>query len=127
MGARRGIVQLKRALFGGDVEHQHLRGRLWFLLIVAVALDALGTPIAFLLGSDSTFGFWKAASWSTSVLLTGGSSVTAPDKIGIHSTEIVLQFAAVSLIATLAGSFAAFFHRVSQRREEEEGGVRRGE
>jgi hypothetical protein len=100
--------------------HQHLRSRLVFVFVTTLALDALasmlilgferhapGTEITSL--GDSIF-------WTSTQLLTVSSQLPNPLSTPARVLDIFLQAYAISVVAILAGSFGAFFHRRGMER-----------
>ena len=101
--------------------HEHLRSRLLFVLIATLALDAVasllimgfehhaaGTQITTL--GDSVF-------WTSTQLLTVSSQLPNPISTPARVLDIFLQAYAISVVAILAGSFGAFFHRRGMERD----------
>ena len=90
--------------------HKRLRARLLMVLFVTIALDLVLTVLSFLSAGGDIGGRWPSAlGWTTSQLLTGGSSYQVESGWG-HLIEVVAQMYSVTVVAALAGSFAAFFH-----------------
>ena len=101
--------------------HEHLRARLAFILIATIALDAVasllilgferhapGTEITTL--GDSVF-------WTSTQLLTVSSQLPNPISTPARVLDVFLQAYAISVVAILAGSFGAFFHRRGLERD----------
>jgi hypothetical protein len=59
----------------------------------------------------------SAAFWTTTQLATISSSMTNPVTTGGRILDVVLEIYAITVVATLAGSFASFFHRRSHERD----------
>jgi hypothetical protein len=100
-------------LRGESHTHRILRGRLTFLLGATLLLDAIGTILMFWFehahrgsGFDDLGGalFWVSAQLTT-VSSQMPNPVTTPGRV----LDIVLEIWAISVVATLAGSLAAFF------------------
>jgi hypothetical protein len=109
-----------RVLRGETPTHTDLRDRIIVIgaftlvvdLIASVAIlmlerDATGTKITNL--GDSIF-------WVSTQLLTVSSQLPNPITPGARVLDIFLQAIAISVVATLAGSFGAFFHQRSKER-----------
>jgi hypothetical protein len=80
------------------------------ILIVSVVFDLVLAVISWLwAGGDPGNGFLPALAWVTSQLVAGGSSYNVTSGWG-HFVEIVAQIYGITVVAALAGSFAAFFH-----------------
>jgi succinate dehydrogenase hydrophobic anchor subunit len=110
------VVDLRK----DSAAHRHLRGRLTALALAIVSLYVVIGAIIWLVGDEGLAG-WRAFAWTASQLLTGGSSLTAASPAA-HALEGVLQIWAVFVIAALAGSFGAFFHRRGLERDPSETG-----
>jgi hypothetical protein len=100
--------------------HQHLRERLIAIALVTLVVDAVGSVIVFMFernvdGTEiTTFG--DSLFWTTTQLLTVSSQLPNPISTGGRITDVFLQVYAISVVATLAGSFGAFFNRRSLER-----------
>jgi hypothetical protein len=108
MGAEIGMV-----LRGESHTHRLLRSRLTFLFAATVVLDALATVLMYLFehherssGFDDLGGalFWVSAQLTT-VSSQMPNPVTTPGRI----LDVALEVWAISVVATLAASLAAFF------------------
>jgi hypothetical protein len=98
--------------------HSQLRERVKTLIIVVLAADIVGWLLTLAL-SGTGESVWKAWAWSTSQLLVGGSTVQLDgESPWAELIEIGLQIIAVFVVAALAGSFGAFFHRRGLERSE---------
>ena len=106
------IVSVAR---GDTSTHEHLRGRLVAVTVIAVLLDVIGAGLMFLLEHNAdrteihTIG--DAAFFCTAQLLTVSSSMVNPLTTGGRIVDLVLEFYAITVVATIAGSFGAFFLR----------------
>jgi hypothetical protein len=100
--------------------HLHLRERLIAIAFVTILVDAVGSVIVFLFERHAdgtqitTFG--DSLFWTTTQLLTVSSQLPNPISTGGRITDVFLQLYAISVVATLAGSFGAFFNRRSLER-----------
>jgi hypothetical protein len=107
--------ELGAVLRGDTITHELLRSRLLFLLVVTVILDAAASTLIFLFerhasGTEiTTFG--DAVFWTSTQLLTVSSQLPNPISTPARVLDIFLQAYAISVVALLAGSFGAFFHR----------------
>jgi hypothetical protein len=116
--ASREAVKVARA---ATPTHEHLRSRLVFLCIATVALDALASLLIFVferrqLGTEiTTFG--DSVFWTSTQLLTVSSQLPNPISTPARVLDVFLQAYAISAVAVLAGSFAAFFHRRGMERD----------
>jgi hypothetical protein len=113
--------EVHRVLRGATTTHAHLRSRVAAVVVVTIALDAVasvlillferhapGTKIANI--GDSVF-------WTSTQLLTVSSQLPNPISTPARVLDIGLQAYAISVVAVLAGSFGAFFHRRSMERD----------
>jgi hypothetical protein len=107
------IVQDSHALAGVS-PHRQLRGRLIAVVAVSVLLDLV---VALGVHAFGNSDLRHCFVWTTSQLLTGGAGVSVTP-FWTHYLELVLEVWAVTAIAALAGSFAAFFHRVQLTHEQ---------
>jgi hypothetical protein len=106
---------------GHTPTHEHLRGRLVFLFVVTVAVDAVASLLIFLFERNAegteitTFG--DSVFWTTTQLLTVSSQLPNPISTPARVLDVFLQAYAISAVAILAGSFGAFFHRRGNERD----------
>jgi len=93
--------------------HRALFGRLSFLLLATLALDAVATVVMYLLEHDdrqSGFSTLGGALFWTSAQLTTVSSQLPNPVTGLGKVvDILLEVWAISVVALLAGSLASFF------------------
>jgi hypothetical protein len=86
------------------------------LFIVTVAFDLLLALISWKWAKgDPGRGFFQAIAWTTSQMVAGGSSYAVNSGLG-HVVENVAQIFGITVVAALAGCFAAFFHRRQSER-----------
>jgi hypothetical protein len=106
--------------------HQHLRERLVAVAAVSVVVDLVASVAIYFLERNAsgtqihTFG--DAVFFTTSQLLTISSSVANPLSDGGKIIDLVLELYAITVVASLAGSFSAFFTRRGHERELEAAG-----
>lgn len=95
--------------------HDHLRARLVFIIVATVALDAVASVLIFFFErhADGTkiTNFGDALFWTSTQLLTVSSQLPNPISTPARTLDVFLQAYAISIVAMLAGSFGAFFHR----------------
>jgi hypothetical protein len=119
--------ELGMVLRGESRTHRFLRSRLMFLLVATLVLDALATVLMFTFEHDVRgSGFddlGGALFWVSAQLTTVSSQMPNPLTTPGRVLDIVLEVWAISAVATLAGSLAAFFHA----RHMEQGGLHPGE
>jgi hypothetical protein len=105
--------------------HQHLRSRLVLLFIATVTLDAVASVLIFAFerhapGTEIT-NLGDSVFWTSTQLLTVSSQLPNPISTPARVLDIFLQAYAISIVAILAGSFGAFFHRRGMERDPVEG------
>jgi hypothetical protein len=112
---RRGIREIQNVLRGATPTHAHLRSRVSFVLAATLLLDAVASVLVLLFerhasGTQIT-DFGDAVFWTSTQLLTVSSQLPNPISTPARVLDIFLQAYAISVVAVLAGSFGAFFHR----------------
>lgn len=100
---------------GGTPTHEHLRSRVVFVLLASVLLDAVASVLIFVFErrADGTgiTTLGDAVFWTSTQLLTVSSQLPNPISTPARVLDVLLQAYAISVVAVLAGSFGAFFHR----------------
>jgi TctA family transporter len=117
---RRLLAELRDIAKASPGPHQHLRERLLAVgavtLIVAVACGLL----AFLFerhGSHTEIHtLWDGFFWASTQLLTVSSQMKNPVTTGGRILDLFMEAYAITVVASLAGSFGAFFHVRSRQR-----------
>jgi hypothetical protein len=118
MRAAREVHAVVRGL---TATHLHLRERLIAIFVATFAYDILASTAIFFFerheqGSKiTTFG--DSLFWTSTQLLTVSSQLPNPISTGARILDIGIQFWAISVVATLAGSFGAFFNRRGLERD----------
>jgi hypothetical protein len=106
---------------GGTPTHAHLRSRILFLLVATVILDLVASVFIYLFerhaaGTEiTTLG--DSLFWTSTQLLTVSSQLRNPISTPARVLDVFLQAYAISVVAMLAGSFGAFFHRRGLERD----------
>jgi hypothetical protein len=112
-GVRHTAAEIRMVLRGESHTHRILRSRLTFLLGATVVLDAIGTILMYLLEHDDRgSGFHTlggALFWVSAQLTTVSSQMPNPVTAPGRALDIVLEVWAISVVAMLAASLAAFF------------------
>ncbi len=102
---------------GATSTHAHLRRRLGTIVIVTAFFSALCTLIVYVTERHAQgteiHNVFDAFLFSTSQLLTA-SSVANPTTDFGKVLELFFDIYAITVVATLAGSFGAFFHQRSK-------------
>jgi hypothetical protein len=101
--------------------HERLRSRLTFLFVATVALDAVASVLVLMFERHAngtqitTLG--DSIFWTSTQLLTVSSQLPNPISTPARVLDVFLQAYAISVVAILAGSFGAFFHRRGMERD----------
>jgi hypothetical protein len=99
---------------GDKPHHERLHRRVLAILTATLCLEVAATLLMFsfhgLEKSRSLDELGDAAVWSASQLLAGGSSLSTSSFIG-HVLEVVLELWALTFVAALAASVAAFLQQ----------------
>ena len=102
---------------GTTPTHRDLRDRLTVVIAVTVLVDLVCGVLALLLerGIRGTeiHGLGDALFFSTTQLLTVSSSIRNPLSTGGRLLDVGMELYAITVVASLAGMTASFFHRRS--------------
>ena len=117
---RTGFREIRDILHASSPAHVHLRSRLTFVLGATLLVDAVASVLILLFerhahGTEIT-NLGDSVFWTTTQLLTVSSQLPNPISAPARVLDIVLQAYAISVVAVLAGSWGAFFHRRSMER-----------
>jgi len=118
---RRGVREIRNVLRGATPTHEHLRSRISFVVEATVLLDVVAS--ALILGFErhasgtEITNLGDALFWTTTQLLTVSSQLPNPISAPARVLDVFLQAYAISVVAVLAGSFGAFFHRRGMERD----------
>ena len=109
-----------RVIHGETPTHSDLRDRLIAIATATVVLDLVASVVILFLerhqnGTEIT-NFGDSIFWVTTQLLTVSSQIHNPVSTGARVIDVILEAWSIAIVATLAGSFAAFFHRRSHER-----------
>ena len=101
--------------------HEHLRSRLVFLFLATIVLDIVASGVVFVFerhaeGTEIT-NYGDSLFWTSTQLLTVSSQLPNPISTPARVFDVFLQAYAISVVAILAGSFGAFFHRRGNERD----------
>ena len=113
--------EIHKVVRGATPTHEHLRSRITFVVGATLLLDAVASVLIFLFerhasGTKIT-NIGDAAFWTTTQLLTVSSQLPNPISAPARVLDVFLQAYAISVVAVLAGSFSAFFHRRGLERD----------
>jgi hypothetical protein len=118
---REGGRELVKVAQARTPTHERFRDRLTFLLVATVMVDAVASVLIYFFERHadrteiSTIG--DSLFWTSTQLLTVSSQLPNPISTPARVLDIFLQAYAISIVAFLAGSFAAFFHRRGMERD----------
>ena len=100
--------------------HLHLRQRLFAIGVATFGVAIACTLLAYLLErhgpQTEIHSLFDAFFWASTQLLTVSSSIKNPVTDGGKLLDVFMEAYAITVVATLAGSFGAFFHRRSLER-----------
>jgi hypothetical protein len=106
---------------GASYTHIYLRNRLLAIAWVTVALGVISTLVVYFTerhaAGTQIHTLFDAFLYAMSQLLTA-SSVATPTTNTAKVLQLFFDIYAITVVATLAGSFGAFFHRRSQEHDE---------
>jgi hypothetical protein len=102
--------------------HYHLRRRILIIFGTTAVFAVICTVIIYLAEHRARGGeirsLWDSFLFATSQLLTGSSVANPHTKLG-KILELIFDLWAITVVASLAGSFGAFFHARSKEMNEE--------
>ena len=95
--------------------HRHLRERIVAIALISVVADLVCAVLIFLFerhapGTDVK-SIGSALFFSSTQLLTVSSSMANPLTTAGRVLDVLMEAYAITVVASLAGSFGAFFHR----------------
>jgi hypothetical protein len=101
--------------------HERLRARIGFVVLVTVLLDAVASVLILLFERHAPrteiTNLGDAVFWTSTQLLTVSSQLPNPISTPARVLDVFIQAYAISVVAVLAGSFGAFFHRRGLERD----------
>jgi hypothetical protein len=107
--------ELRKVIRGDGHEHDKFRRRIATLILVTAVIDVIGTTLMYLLEhgeKGSAIGsVFESFFWVTTQLLTVSSQMPNPVTNGGRIVDIFLQISAITVVATVAASFAAFLQK----------------
>lgn len=115
------VREIHRVVRAATPTHEHLRSRITFVVVATLILDAVASVAIFFFerhasGTQIT-NIGDAVFWTSTQLLTVSSQLPNPISTPARVLDVFLQAYAISVVAVLAGSFGAFFHRRSLERD----------
>src|SRR2546421_2503730 len=107
--------ELAMILRAATPTHLHLRERISRILLVTVGVDIVATALVYVFDHHArgteihTVG--DAIFWTSGQLLTVSSQLKNPISTFARIVDIAIELWSITVVATLAGAFGAFFHR----------------
>ena len=106
---------------GHTPTHEHLRARIVGITVMTIAV-ALVASVLILMFERRAPGtqisnYGDSLFWTATQLLTVSSQLPNPISTPARVLDVGLQAYAISVVAALAGSFGAFFHRRGMERD----------
>jgi hypothetical protein len=115
------VEEIRKIVRGTTPTHAHLRSRLVVVVVATVVLDAVASVL--ILGFErhapgtKITNIGDAVFWTSTQLLTVSSQLPNPLSTPARVLDVFLQAYAISVVAVLAGSWGAFFHRRGMERD----------
>jgi ABC-type phosphate/phosphonate transport system permease subunit len=114
---RRSGREIAAVARGSTAAHADLRERVVAVIVVTLVLDLILSVLVLFAerhapGTD-IHSFGSALFWTTSQLLTVSSQMANPLTTEGRVLDVIMEIYAITVVATLAGSFGAFFHHRS--------------
>jgi len=115
------LSDIRNVIRAATPTHAHLRDRLVAVAVISLGVDLVASILIYLFehhakGTD-IHGWGDALFFTTAQLLTVSSSMVNPLTAGGRVLDLILELYAITVVATLAGSFAAFFQRRGHERD----------
>lgn len=109
------------AVVRGETEtHLHLRRRIVAIAAISIVVDLVCGVLVFLFErhahGTAIKGIGSALFFSSTQLLNVSSSMPNPLTTAGRILDVLMEAYAITVVASLAGSFGAFFHRRSDER-----------
>lgn len=105
---------------GATETHLHLRRRIVAIAAISLVVDLVCGVLVFLVERHAhgteVKGIGSALFFSSTQLLTVSSSMPNPLTTAGRILDVLMEAYAITVVASLAGSFGAFFHRRSDER-----------
>jgi hypothetical protein len=115
------VQEIHNVVRGATPTHEHLRSRIAFVVGATLVLDAVASVLIFLFERHASGteirNIGDAVFWTSTQLLTVSSQLPNPISTPARVLDVFLQAYAISVVAVLAGSFGAFFHRRGLERD----------
>ncbi len=113
---RRIVDDIRAVVRASSMPHSHLRDRLGAALALTLVVDIVAGSLLFLLERDhpqtDIHTLWDALFFTTSQLTTLSSAMANPVTVSGRVLCLLIDIYAITVVATVAGMFGAFFsHR----------------
>jgi hypothetical protein len=116
-------LEVRDVARGATPTHHHLRDRLVAVALFTVAVNLVCAVLALLLERHApqteVKSFGSALFWTSTQLLTVSSQFKNPITTGGRVLDVFMEAYAITVVATLAGSFGSFLHHRSSERQAE--------
>ncbi|HEY0280277.1 MAG TPA: hypothetical protein VGC32_18585 [Solirubrobacterales bacterium] len=107
---------------GKSKTHYHLRRRILIIFGTTAVFAVICTLLVYLVEHNASgseiHSLWDSFLFTTSQLLTGSSVANPTTDLG-KILELIFDLWAITVVASLAGSFGAFFHARSKEMNDE--------
>jgi hypothetical protein len=107
--------EIEHILRAATPTHARLRGRVLAVAALTLFVDVIATFVMFVLERHAhgtqIKTLFDSFFWTSSQLSTVSSSITNPLTKGGRLVAIGIDIYSITVVATLAGSFSAFFHK----------------
>jgi TctA family transporter len=111
-GLRDLVVETERVVTGATEEHSKLFRRLVTAFVATLVIDVIGTALMYAFehgkGGSAITSVFTGFFWVTTQLLTVSSQMPNPVTTGGRVVDIFLEIWAISVVASVTGSFASF-------------------
>jgi hypothetical protein len=118
------VREIGRVARADTETHRHLRERVVAVAALTVVVDVVCALLVFLFERNAPDSDVKSIGsaffFSSTQLLTVSSSMTNPLTTAGRVLDVAMEAYAITVVASLAGIFGAFFHRRSDERREAE-------
>jgi len=103
---------------GASPRHLHLRRRLFEIMLSIVVVDVIGTALMLMFEHGASrseiTNVGDALFWTTAQLLTVSSQMRNPVTTGGRVVDVCLMAFAITVVASLAGSFGSYFRKADE-------------
>jgi hypothetical protein len=117
----RAVREVVAVLRGDTTTHRQLRDRVLAVVLVTVLADVACAALALDFERHTPHSeitaYGDALFWTTTQMLTVSSQIHNPLSTAGRVLDVAMEIYAVTVVTTLGGMFAAFFHRRGHERE----------